>query len=115
MLVSTDNTVRKTVSGAAVKPGHFLETDCGRIGVVVGAGEVAVGEKATLATKGRVRIKAGATLAVGDVASIKPSTQTALAADAADSVNAGLVVLGASSGGYVEIDLGDFPYTTPAE
>ena len=114
MLVNTDNTVRKTVSSGPWKPGQFKVSDCGRIGVVVGADAYVDGEKATLLLKGRVRVKAAATLAVGDVASIHPTNQTALAEGGSGATNAGLVLVGASSGSYVEIDLNEFPYTTPA-
>lgn len=114
MLVNTDNCVLKTVSSGPWKPGQFKVSDCGRIGVVVGANSYADGEKATLLLKGRVRVKSAATLAVGDVASIHPTNQTALAADGSGATNAGLVLVGGSSGAYVEIDLNEFPYTTPA-
>lgn len=114
MLVNTDNCVTKTVSSGPWKPGQFKVTDCGRIGVVIGAGEFVDGEKATLCLKGRVRVKSAATLAVAAVASIHPTNQTALAEGGSGATNAGLVLVGASSGGYVEIDLNEFPYTTPA-
>jgi hypothetical protein len=113
MLVNTDNCVTKTVSSGPWKPGQFKITDCGRVGVVVGAGEFKDGEKATLLTKGRVRVKSAATLAVGDVASIHPTNQTALAAGGSGATNAGLVLVGGSSGAFVEIDLNEFPYTAP--
>lgn len=114
MLVNTDNCVTKTVSSGPWKPGQFKVTDCGRVGVVVGAGAFADGEKATLLLKGRVRVKSAATLAVGDVASIHPTNQTALAEGGSGATNAGLVLVGGSSGAYVDIDLNEFPYTTPA-
>lgn len=115
MLVNTDNCVTKTVSGGPWKPGQFKVTDCGRIGVVVGAGEFKDGEKATLLLKGRVRVKAAANLTLGVVASIHPTNQTALAEGGSGATNAGIVVLAGNSGAMVEIDLNEFPYTTPAE
>lgn len=114
MLVNTDDCVTKTVSSGPWKPGQFKVADDGRVGIVVGAQSVADGDKATLRMKGRVRVLSAATLAVGDVASIHPTNQTALAEGGSGATNAGLVLVGASSGGYVEIDLNEFPYTTPA-
>lgn len=113
MLVNTDNCVLKTVSGGPWKPGQFKVSDCGRIGVVVGAGEFKDGEKATLLLKGRVRVKAAANLSAGVVASIHPTNQTALAVGGSGATNAGIVLVGASSGAYVDIDLNEFPYTAP--
>jgi hypothetical protein len=107
-LVNTDNCVLKTVSSGPWKPGQFKISDCSRVGLVVGASEFKDGEKATLLLRGRVRVKAGATLAAGVVASIHPTNQTALAAGAAGATNAGIVMVGASSGGFVEIDLNEF-------
>lgn len=114
MLVNTDNCVTKTVSSGPWKPGQFKVADDGRVGVVVGAQSVADGNKATLCMKGRVRVLSAATLAVGDVASIHPTNQTALAEGGSGATNAGIVLVGGSSGAYVEIDLNEFPYTTPA-
>jgi hypothetical protein len=114
MLISNDNTVLKTVSSGPWKPGQFKVADDGRIGIVLGAQSMEDGEKATLLTKGRVRVLSAATLAVGDVASIHPTNQTALAEGGSGATNAGIVLVGGSSGAYVEIDLNEFPYTTPA-
>lgn len=114
MLVNTDHCVLKTVSSGPWKPGQFKVSDCGRVGIVVGASEFKDGEKATLLLKGRVRVKAAANLANGAVASIHPTNQTALAAGGSGATNAGIVVVGASSGSYVDIDLNEFPYTAPA-
>jgi hypothetical protein len=82
--------------------------------MVVGASEFKDGEKATLLLKGRVRVKSAATLAVGDVCSIHPTNQTALAEGGSGATNAGLVLVGGSSGASIEVDLNEFPYTTPA-
>ncbi len=92
---------------------QFKVSDCGRIGIVVGASEFKDGEKATLQLSGRVRVKAAANLANGAVASIHPTNQTALAVGASGATNAGIVMVGASIGGFVEIDLNRFPYTAP--
>lgn len=112
-LVNTDNCVTKTVSSGPWKPGQFKVTDDGRIGIVLGAGAFADGEKATLLLKGRVRVKSAATLAVGDVDSIHPTSQTALAVGGSGATNAGIVLVGGASGAFVEIDLNEFPYTAP--
>ena len=114
MLVNTDNCVTKTVASGPWLPGQFKVADDGRVGIVLGAGAFADGEKATLLLKGRVRVKSAATLAVGDVASIHPTNQTALAAGGSGATNAGIVLVGAGSGGYAEVDLNEFPYTAPA-
>ena len=114
MFVNDDHCVTKTVSSGPWKPGQFKITDCGRVGIVVGASEFKDGEKATLCLKGRVRVKGGATLAAEAVASIHPTNQTALAAGASGATNAGIVLVGGSSGANFEIDLNEFPYTAPA-
>lgn len=112
-LVNTDNCVTRTVSSGPWKPGQFKVSDCGRIGIVLGAGAFTDGEKATLLLRGRVRVRAGATLAAGAVASIHPTNQTALAVGGSGATNAGIVLVGGASGAFVEIDLNRFPYTAP--
>ena len=77
-MVSDDNVVRVTAV-ANLTCGQFVETDCGRVGVVQNMEPVDAGEVATVKIRGIVKAPAGATLSAGVSVDVNLTAQTIIA------------------------------------